>query len=96
MAPIGMISILVGAVLGQRFRVLILFPVFLLAIMTIAVAALLHHSQAWSAAEASVVVIVGLQIGYLFGIGIRHLSIVLRAYRMRQHIASTLPEHFTR
>lgn len=93
MVPIATISLLAGMVLGQRFRVLILLPLFLLTLL-IAVAASWAHPQGhWTAVECGVAVIVCLQIGYLGGVGIRHFTLLVRATRMsRGHVSGALPE----
>ena len=82
LAPV-VLSLLIGMVLAQRFKVLILFPAFALAFI-LAVATVIGRSDAaWTAGVIATVLISGLQIGYLFGIGVRHVNLVARASRLR-------------
>jgi hypothetical protein len=84
------ISLLVGAVLGQRFKVLALAPVIALTLLFAVGASLVRHAPAWSSAEIAAVAVVGLQVGYLFGLGFRHLMVLARANRIRASSVSSL------
>lgn len=66
----ALISLLIGSVLGQHFKVLILYPIFLATLFLAASVAMARPDADWTAGLTVVVVIVGLQIGYLVGIGI--------------------------
>ena len=73
MITLSIVSFLVGAVLGQHFKVLILMPTTaILIVLSVATGLTQSHSAWWivltvAAAAASI------QIGYLIGIGIRHV-----------------------
>ncbi len=68
----SIISFLFGAVLGQRFTVLVLVPAIVI-VMILATAAAIAHPQAagWIIAMAAVAAVC-LQCGYFAGIFIRH------------------------
>jgi hypothetical protein len=65
LVAVGIGSLIVGAVLGMAFRVLVLIPATLILI----VIALL--SATWSTAEVVLVAWVGVQVGYLGGAAAR-------------------------
>jgi predicted Na+-dependent transporter len=67
------ISFLVGAVLGQRFKVFVLVPATSLALICTIAAGIARAQHIWSIAMAAVGVTIALQIGYLIGTGIRYL-----------------------
>jgi hypothetical protein len=75
------VSFLVGMVLGQRFKVLILLPAIALALIAVVGGGIARAEQVWSIALIAVGVIVALQIGYLIGTGIRALIVGARASR---------------
>ena len=77
------IGVLVGMVLAQRFKVLALFPVIVLTLFVASSAAIVHPTAAWTLGLITILMIVGLQLGYLFGIGIRHVTLLTRASRRR-------------
>ncbi len=77
------LSLLVGMVLAQRFKVLILFPLFALTLFLALAAAITRSDAAWTAGLIATVAIVTLQIGYLLGIGVRHVALLARASRLR-------------
>jgi len=79
----ALVSILIGAVLARRFKVLILAPAFMLTLVFAVAIGLARGNTPWSIVSTALVVIVGLQIGYLFGIAIRHLTVLARANRLR-------------
>jgi hypothetical protein len=84
MVVLGIIATLAGAVLGTRFKVLILVPAVTLAMVTIlATAAIASLSLAW-AALAFVLASTALQLGYLGGMATRHVMAVARAGRLRE------------
>jgi hypothetical protein len=76
---LSFLSVLVGAVLGLRFRVLVLVPAIGCAILA---SSFFSHDLAHGAL-ASLFAVVGLQIGYLGGIVTRHVMVLARASRMR-------------
>jgi hypothetical protein len=77
MVTLTIISLLVGTFLAQRFKVLVLAPVILLFTVILAFGAGIARADAgWTVGLTATMTIVGLQIGYLLGIGIRHLIVV--------------------
>lgn len=82
MVMIALCSSLIGAVLGTRFRIHVLFPAALLGFMLIAAVAALKGSSISSAIMATVVSAVALQIGYLGGLFTRFC---LAAARLASH-----------
>jgi uncharacterized membrane protein YczE len=64
-------GLLVGAVLGTRYKVYCLPPVILAAALAIAVLDRIHHASFGSTALSMLAVGVALQIGYLLGAIIR-------------------------
>jgi hypothetical protein len=83
-----LICLLVGAVLGQRFKVQVLITAMALAVA--AAAGLAHASTFWQILGAVLVATTCLQIGYLAGVGIRYLMAAVRMGRMQagSHAAS--------
>jgi len=79
----AILSLLVGMVLAQRFKVLILVPAISLTLVLMGGAVMVNPTGTSIAALTATVVIVGLQIGYVLGIAIRHLMVVARANRRR-------------
>jgi multisubunit Na+/H+ antiporter MnhG subunit len=67
------ISFLVGAALGQRFKVFVLLPATSLVLICTIAAGIARAPDVWSIAVAAVCVTIALQIGYLIGTGIRYL-----------------------
>lgn len=93
MLPVTTIIVLVGIILGQRFRVMILVPLSLLTVLIPLSVSWTYRQGAWTTAEAGVVAIVALQIGYLGGVGIRQFALVLRARRVsRSHVSSAVAQ----
>ena len=80
MLMLSLICLLVGAVLGQRFKVQILIPAMALAVA--AAAGLAHAGTFWQILGAVFVATTDLQIGYLAGVGIRYLMAVTRTRRI--------------
>lgn len=76
-----LLSVLVGAVLGLRFRVLVLLP----AVGCIILATPFLGPDLAHGALAALFAVVGLQMGYLGGIVTRHAMVVARASRIRPH-----------
>jgi hypothetical protein len=83
-----MVSFLVGAVLGQHFRVMILMPAIVIVLIVAVVTGVTHAHAAWSIVLMAVASATSIQIGYLVGIGIRHLLAVAPSSR-----SSSLPPH---
>ena len=85
MMMILLVSFFAGAVLGQGFKVFVLVPAFAIALVIAIAAGVAHADTAWSIVLMSATVAVGMQFGYLFGIGIRR---VLASALARSHVTS--------
>lgn len=69
---ITIISFLIGAVLAQHFKVRVLIPAFTI-VMVLAVGAGITSVQTgWFIVLLAATAAICLQIGYFFGIGVRH------------------------
>jgi hypothetical protein len=83
LAP-AILSLLVGAALAQRFKVLVLLPAIMIALLFAFISRLVRADTGWTATTLiAITIVVGLQIGYLLGIGVRHLLLLARAHRLR-------------
>jgi hypothetical protein len=71
-----LICLLIGAVLGQRFKVLVLTPAMALA--ATAAVGFTHADTIWQILGSVLVVTTSLQIGYFCGVGIRYLMATTR------------------
>lgn len=76
-------SLLIGVVLGQRFKVLVLVPGTGLAFVVTILAGIVRADAIWPIVLAAIEIAWSLQIGYIVGTGIRHLLLVARASRLR-------------
>ncbi len=86
------IGLLIGMVLAQRFKVLALFPAIALILFFAIGIAMVRSDAGWTIGLTAIVTIVGLQMGYLFGIGIRHIMVLIRVSRRRAaSLTSSLP-----
>ena len=77
----ALISLSIGIVLARRFKVLILAPAFMLTLVLAISTGLARTDAAWSIGATALVIIVGLQIGYLLGSGMRRVMVLARANR---------------
>jgi hypothetical protein len=77
----ALISLSIGIVLARRFKVLILAPAFMITLILAIGTGLARTDAAWSVGSTALVIIVGLQIGYLLGSGMRHVMVLARANR---------------
>jgi hypothetical protein len=85
MSEFGILSFLVGAVFGQRFRVMVLLPASLMmALLTIPVG-LLAHLSFLQGLEGFAFCVLALQGGYLFGSMARFWLASARASRSVPH-----------
>jgi hypothetical protein len=73
------IGILVGAVLGLRFKVLVLVPVICVALAIVLVDGIARGDGLWWLALAMVVIATSLQLGYILGIVVRFVLGAVRA-----------------
>jgi hypothetical protein len=69
---LSLLGLLVGIVLGQRFRVLVLVPAMAVLLPTAIGVAALSHQGLETIALLTALAVGALQIGYLLGVGIRH------------------------
>jgi hypothetical protein len=79
MMTLMQICLLLGAVLGQRFKVLVLVPGMAVVLPLVAAAGIVRGDPYGQVAIALMVAAVSLQLGYLAGIVLRHLLVLLRA-----------------
>jgi len=73
MITLSMISLLVGAGLGQRFKVMILMPAIAIVLVLAVATGIAQGQTAWSIVLIAATTATCLQIGYFVGIGIRHV-----------------------
>ena len=79
-----LLGLLIGTILGQRFKVLVLAPALLIILLLAVGAAVVGTNPAWSVGVSAAMAMIGLQLGYFFGIGIRYLKVIARANRLAQ------------
>jgi hypothetical protein len=77
-----LISLLVGLVLGHRFKVLVLLPAIAIAMLAMVVAQIAGADR-WPTTLTAAAAVVVLQLGYLAGYGVRRLIAAARASRQR-------------
>ena len=82
MVSLAITSVLVGMLLGQRFRVLVLLPATALAVLVVLGNGLAAFDSASGLMLRTVGTMVSLQIGYLLGLVVHHL-LTGRAARLR-------------
>jgi len=70
---IVLLSLLMGMLLGQRFKVLVLVPTIGLSIIVTTLVGIAGGASSGEVVLASIAVGTGLQIGYLAGTFVRHL-----------------------
>jgi hypothetical protein len=73
------IGIFVGAVLGLRFKVLILVPAMSFALVLVAVSGALRGENIWVVTVRMVLVVTSVQLGYLGGAILQRLMRTLTA-----------------
>lgn len=81
MMILSMISLLVGAALGQRFKVMVLMPATAIVLVLAAVAGITQGQTAWSIVLMAAAAATSMQMGYLIGIGTRHVLAAVRSSR---------------
>jgi hypothetical protein len=89
MAMSIIISFLAGMVLGQRFKVLILIPAIVIAVVATVGVGLAQAFNVWSIVLMALAVMTVLQIGYLVGTGIRTFMVAARAACLHRRPAAT-------
>jgi hypothetical protein len=90
MVMIALCSSLIGAVLGIRFRVQVLFPAAIFSLVTVAVVATFKGSAVSSAILAVFVSVISLQIGYLGGLFTRFCMAASRVAASRSLPSTTV------
>jgi hypothetical protein len=81
MAILSIVSILLGAILGVRFKVLILVPTIGIGLLVVLAGGLVKHDSLTRIALAVVLMTTCLQVGYLAGIGVRCFLLWARVAR---------------
>ena len=76
-------SLMIGIVLARRFNVLVLAPAFMITVVLAIGTGLARTDATWSIGLTALIVIVGLQVGYLLGSGLRHVMALIRYSRLR-------------
>jgi hypothetical protein len=70
---VSIISLLIGMVLAQRFKVLALVPAMAVVILLAIAAEVARGAGVWPTALVAVLAMVSVQIGYLAGMAVRSL-----------------------
>ena len=89
MSLLAIITLLTGALLGVRFKVLVLVPTVALAIVAVFAGGLAHHEEASSIGLAMLIATICLQVGYLGGLGANQAVMAIRAGRVRRAVPHT-------
>jgi predicted Na+-dependent transporter len=79
---VALISLLIGMVLGQRFKVLALVPAMAVVVLIAVGAGVARGAGVWPTILMVVVAMATVQIGYLAGIAIRSLLAAGRASKL--------------
>jgi hypothetical protein len=87
----ALISLVIGVVLARRFKVLVLAPAFMLTLVLAVGTGLARTNAIWLIGSTALVIIVGLQIGYLLGSVMGHVRVFARASRPRSTAFTTSP-----
>ena len=89
MILLAMVSLLVGALLAQRFKVLVLIPATAIVLGVAFGTGVAHAHTAWSTILTVATAATSMQIGYLiFGSGVRHAWAGVISSRS-SHVSST-------
>jgi len=75
MITLWIISLLVGAALGQRFKVMILMPVIAIVLVLVVATGVFLAQTAWVIVLMAATAATCLQIGYFVGIVIHHVML---------------------
>jgi hypothetical protein len=75
MITLATVSLLVGMVLGQRFKVLVLLPAIGFALLLAIGGGIVRADSAWWIVLMAAAAATALQIGYIIGVGIRHVLV---------------------
>jgi predicted Na+-dependent transporter len=91
MMTLIILNLLAGLVLGQRFKVLVLVPAIVLALLVAIGAGIARGDGVWSTALMAGAVGMALQIGYLAGLFIGHIPALGRARRTASSLPGSAP-----
>jgi hypothetical protein len=72
------ITFLAAIVLGQRFKVLVLLPASIIAVVATIGAGLVEELNGWSIAREVLSVLTAVQVGYLMGTATQHFTAAAR------------------
>jgi hypothetical protein len=88
----AILSVLVGMVLGQRFKVFVLAPTFMLVLVLAAGLFVMGAGAPSTIVSIAMAAIISLQFGYLVGIAIHELLLMPHVSRRRlDHLESLSP-----
>ena len=73
MLLLAIISLLTGAVLAQRFKIMVLVPATALVLATAAAAGLAQAHSAWWTILVAAMGSASIQVGYIVGLGMRYV-----------------------
>jgi len=79
----GLISLLAGMVLGQRFKVLALVPAMVVSLLAAIGVEIVRHGGLGPTVLMAALAVASLQIGYLAGVGIRYSLAAARMSGLR-------------
>jgi len=79
----GLISLLAGMVLGQRFKVLALVPAMVVSLLAAIGVEIVRHGGLGPTVLMAALAVASLQIGYLAGVGIRYALAATRTSGLR-------------
>jgi hypothetical protein len=85
---LAIISLLVGAVLAQRFKVMVLLPVAAAVLAVVTLTAFAQAHTAWWTVSMAATVISSVQLGYLIGLGL-HFVLEASVSQVPQSLGTT-------
>jgi hypothetical protein len=88
MMVLMLIGVIVGAVLGLRFKVLVLAPVICIALVIVAVDGVARGDELWRLAVSMIGIGTAVQVGYVLGIVIQ---LLMDSARSSHHSTVSLP-----
>ena len=94
MTLLSIVTLLVGLVLAQRFKVMVLMPASVIVTVLAVATGATHAQTAWSIVLVAATAAISIQIGYLIGIGIHHfVDVSSRSSSLAAPSASTPARH---
>jgi hypothetical protein len=90
MIILAIMAIIIGALLGQRFKVFVLVPAIAVGSATTFGIGMAHDNSLWSVLLAMVLAISALQMGYLGGIVIRFFGAGVQARKDSREITGAV------